>query len=304
MVERTEVTFDSHGVACAATFYSPSTGTSAGGAPCVVMAHGFTGTRNLGLTAFAERFADAGMAVLVFDYAYFGDSGGQPRQLLDISHQLADYRAALAYVRSRPDIDGDRIALWGTSLSGGHVITVAARDDRVAAVVAQVPFGGVDLKRRGDRSTATTLKLLGAALEDEVRSLLHKSPRLVKAIGEPGEVAAFTDPHDKAIMDRLASAAPEWRNAVAARMLFPLIRYRPLADAGRLSMPVLVCLAERDTAASPRLAAELAQRAPRGELRRYPISHFDAYVSEWIETLAMDQIHFLTANLKLAPASP
>lgn len=158
---RIEVTFDSGGAECAAYLYSPVP--AFGEAPCVVMGHGFTGTRNLGLPAYAERFAAAGMAVLVFDYRHFGASGGEPRQLLDIGHQLDDYRAAVAFARAQPGIDPDRIALWGTSLSGGHVIVVAAGDSRIAAVISQVPFPGVEFGRHGERPAKVTLYLLAAA---------------------------------------------------------------------------------------------------------------------------------------------
>ena len=82
------------------------------------MAHGFSGVRDQRLDAYAERFAAAGLACLVFDYRHFGDSGGQPRQLLDIGRQLDDWRAAIAFARSLEEVDGDRIGLWGTSFSG------------------------------------------------------------------------------------------------------------------------------------------------------------------------------------------
>ena len=281
MTERTEVTFVSGGVQCAAHLYLPVPAN--GKVPCVVMVHGFTGTRNLGLPAYAERFAAAGMAVLVFDYAYFGASGGQPRQLLDIGRQLDDYRAAIAFARAQPGIDPGRIALWGTSLSGGHVIVVAAGDPRIAAVVSQVPFPGVEFGRPSERSAKVTLRLLAVAADDAVRGWLRRPPRLVPVFGKPGDMAIFTNPHDKAIIDALAVQAPEWRNAVAARMLFPLMRYQPRAAASQLAMPLLICVAEKETAASPALTADMASRAPKAQMRRYPIGHFDAYSGEWLE---------------------
>jgi dienelactone hydrolase len=116
-----------------------------------VLAHGWSGVREQRLDAFAERFAAAGIAALVFDYRYFGASEGEPRQLLDIDSQLDDWDSAVAYVCTRPDIDPGRVALWGTSLSGGLVLTTAARDRRVAAVVSQVPYvdGLTNLPRLG-----------------------------------------------------------------------------------------------------------------------------------------------------------
>ena len=81
--------------------------------PIIVMAHGLGGTRRMRLTAFAERFVAEGYACLVFDYRYFGDSEGQPRQLLDIKSQLEDWKAAVAYARSLDKIDPNRVVIWG-----------------------------------------------------------------------------------------------------------------------------------------------------------------------------------------------
>src|SRR5207244_4307829 len=110
--------------------------------PCVVLAHGWTGIREARLDAYAERFAVAGMAALVFDYRHFGASEGEPRQLLDIRRQLEDWAAAIAYARTLEGVDPERIALWGSSFSGGHVVETAACDRRIGAGVGQVPFVG------------------------------------------------------------------------------------------------------------------------------------------------------------------
>src|SRR3712207_6570143 len=137
---RLDVTFSSGGVDVAAWLYLPEEGVPAHPHACVVMAHGFAGTRRDRIDAYAERFAQAGLAALLFDYRSFGESGGEPRQVLDIGAQHDDYRAAVAFARAHEEIDPARIALWGTSFSGGRVVALAARDPSIAAVVAQIPF--------------------------------------------------------------------------------------------------------------------------------------------------------------------
>ena len=132
--ERIDLAFDSDGERCAAWLYLPA---EEGPHPAVVMAHGFAGTREARLWAYPERFQAAGFAALVFDYRYFGDSTGESRQLLSIRHQLEDWRNAIAFVRTHEQIDPDRVALWGTSFSGGHVVGLPADDPRTAAVIAQ-----------------------------------------------------------------------------------------------------------------------------------------------------------------------
>src|SRR5438874_7879452 len=133
---RLDVAFPSAGDDCRGWLFVPD----AENPPLVILGHGLGATREYGLEPFARRFADAGIAALAFTYRHFGDSGGQPRQLLDIERQLSDWAAALAYARGLDGIDTDRIALWGTSFAGGHVLVAAARDGDVAAVVSQCPF--------------------------------------------------------------------------------------------------------------------------------------------------------------------
>jgi dienelactone hydrolase len=86
--------------------------------------------------------------LLVFDYRHFGASEGEPRQLLDVAKQLGDWRAAIAWTRAQPEIDAARVAIWGTSFSGGHVMSLGAEDAQLAAIVAQVPFCDPAPRRR------------------------------------------------------------------------------------------------------------------------------------------------------------
>src|SRR4051794_28738032 len=121
---RLDVAFPSSGDECRAWLFMPD----AERPPLVILGHGLGATREYGLEPYAERFADAGIAALAFTYRHFGDSGGRPRQLLDIERQLGDWAAALAYARSLDGIDHERIALWGTSFAGGHGIEAGAPD--------------------------------------------------------------------------------------------------------------------------------------------------------------------------------
>ncbi|MFF0494412.1 alpha/beta hydrolase [Nocardia sp. NPDC004068] len=186
---RREVRFTSGSTECVAWLYTPA---GTGPRPLVVMGHGLGAVRQMRLDAFAERFAAAGWSALVFDYRYLGDSGGQPRQLIDIEAQLADWHAALAYARTLPDVDVERIAVWGSSFGGGHVLRVAADDGGVAAVVAQCPFtdGRASLLARMRTSVLSTLVLAAAAIVDTVGSWLGARPVLVPMAG-PWWLPAF-----------------------------------------------------------------------------------------------------------------
>jgi len=129
---RRDVGFDVGGTSLSAWLYLPEDLSAP--VPCIVMNHGFGGTKDMALEAYALRFQKAGMAVLTYDHRYFGESEGEPRQLFSIPDQLEDCTAAIEYVRGLSEVDPDRIALWGTSAGGGYGLVIAAQDRRIACI--------------------------------------------------------------------------------------------------------------------------------------------------------------------------
>lgn len=290
---RTDVEFLSNGLACAAWLYRPD---REGPLPLVVMAHGFSATRELRLDAYAERFAQAGLAALVFDYRHFGASAGEPRQLLDISKQHQDYEAALAYARGLDWVDDQRIALFGSSFSGGHVVAVGARDGRVAAIIAQCPFtdGLATLPALGVVNMA---KATAAGVRDQIGALIGRAPRYMPAVGEPGEFGAMTTPDSKPGFEALLPADTRWENRVAARITLRIGTYRPGRRAPLVSCPLLACVCDNDSLTPAERTVALLSKAPLAEIKRYPIGHFEIYVGEWFERAAADQTEFLGRHL-------
>jgi pimeloyl-ACP methyl ester carboxylesterase len=262
------------------------------------MAHGFSGTQQGSLARTAHDFADAGFAVFTFDYRSFGESEGTPRQVIDIAAQIEDWAAAVAFVRDLEGVDRDRVALWGSSLSGAHVVHVAAQDPCIAAVVAQVPFNGFPSKVEG-RSAKETLGLLWIAFRDRARALLKRPPLYVPVVGRPGESAVITTDRADSIIAALQGS--HWENRVAPRIILDMMfRDRPGSVAHRLKIPLLVCVAERDAHTPPELARLIAEHAQRGEPLSYPYSHFDFYEEPMRGTVVADQIHFLKRAFSLA----
>jgi fermentation-respiration switch protein FrsA (DUF1100 family) len=291
VAERIDVSFDSGGESCAAWLYRPPQASA-----CVVIAHGWTGVREQRLDAFGEHFADAGLAALVFDYRHFGASGGEPRQLLDIALQHADWRAAVAYARSVEGIDPNRIALWGSSFSGGHVIVTAADDPAIAAVVAQVPFvDGLAMVRR--MPIRHQLQLTGAALRDQLGALAGRPPYMLASVGPPGSAAAMNSPDAEPGFRALCPPGLEWPNEAAARIVLRATLYRPTVRAADIRCPILFTVGEDDVITPPDLAEKAAAKAPRSQLRSYPGGHFDLYVGEGFDRVVADETDFLLAHL-------
>lgn len=301
---RTDVTFPSGSTHCAAWLYRPEgAGESVGSVPVVVMAHGLAGVKEMRLDAFAERFTEAGYACLVFDYRHFGASGGQPRQLLDVAAQRADWQAAIAFARGTEGLDGDRVVLWGTSFAGGHVIAVGAGDPRVAAVVSQCPFTD------GPASSLTippltSLRLGVRALRDLARAARGGEPLTVPSYGPPGSVALMTAPDSEPgvlrLLPAVAPGTPGVRSDVAARFALQITRHRPGRHARRLTCPALFVVCDHDTVAPPAPTLRHVARAPRGTVVRVPEGHFDIYVDDAFERNVAEQLAFLQRHVPVA----
>jgi len=296
------VSFESGGLRCEGV-HLPGEGDDFAGEdgrrPCVVLGHGFGATVDSGLLPFAERFGAAGVDAVAFDYRHFGSSDGIPRQLLSISGQLDDYSAAIAYARSLPDVDPDRIVAWGSSYAGGHVIPVAVADGRVAAVIAQVPAmdGRVALLNVARYAGPGHLaRLVFRGLRDAAASWRGRPPVMAPVVGPPGSVGAMTTPD--AEPGYRAIAGPSWHNEVAARIFLTAGKYRPGLQADRLPCPILIQIADRDAVAPPQAAQDAAWRATgRAEVRSYPIEHFDIYTGQPFERAIADQLHFLRRHV-------
>lgn len=292
------MSFSVQGVTCAAWHFAGK-GTAfegPGGRPCVVMAHGFGGTRDTGLVGFAEAFASAGLDVLLFDYRYFGASGGEPRQFISADAQLEDYRAAITAARVLAGVDPDRVVLWGVSFSGGHVLQLAAEDQRIAAVISLTPApapGG-----NGEVSLAAAKlvgRLMSLATMDAIAGARNKPAVMIPLCGEPGTLAALTAPGAAAAY--LRTAGPTWRNEFTARTLLTLTRYKPIRYAEKITAPLLVQVADFDQSAPPAIAMDAARKG-RAEVRHYPADHFDVYPgAAWHETAVEHELAFLRRHL-------
>lgn len=268
----------------------------------LVMAHGLGAVRRMRLDAYAERFSAAGYACLVFDYRNFGDSEGRPRQLLDVGMQLADWAAAVSYARTLSAIDPDRIALWGTSFGGGHVIATAARLPGIAAAVAQCPFTDGFASARTITNSLVTARITARAVRDVLAGRRGKPPVMVATAGQPGEVALMNKPDVYSGYLRLVPDGVDLRNEVAARIALQVIAYRPGRRTPQITCPILFCVCQADSVAPAGPTLRHAARAPRGEVKLYPEGHFAIYVDDAFERAVADQLEFLDRHLKGARA--
>ncbi|AGB21644.1 dienelactone hydrolase-like enzyme [Mycobacterium sp. JS623] len=290
---RHDVSFRSGEDTCAAWLYLPS---GVASPPVVILGHGLGATREMRLDAFAERFATAGIAALAFTYRHFGDSGGQPRQLLSIKRQLADWDAAIAWAKGRRDIGNTRIAVWGSSFGGGHAITVASRHPELRAAVSQCPFtdGFASALALGPGASLKALPLVARDLAAKVRG---RAPVTIPLAGAPGSVALMNAPDALPGYQALLPPRMTFRNEAAARVAPTIMAYRPGRAAQKINCPILFCVSNTDSVTPPAQTLRYARTAPRGEIKRYDAGHFEFYLGEAFETLVRDQVDFLTRHL-------
>jgi len=268
--------------------------------PCVILSNGFGGIKDGLLEKFALRYAQEGMASINYDYRYFGESSGEPRQYYNKAAQLEDLKAMIAYARSRKEIDGNKIALFGTSGGGGYGLIEAANDKNISAVISQCP--ALDEEADGKHALQVhgighMLKLLIHAIRDKARSRFGLSPHLIPIFGPPESFAMLTAPGAFDGFAELIAAYPPskpFQNRVSARFMVEKQGFNPADYADKVDCPVHFAICEFDNLVAPgsykRIAEILGEKA---DIHVYPIGHFDIYIGEDFEKAVTNQIKFL-----------
>jgi fermentation-respiration switch protein FrsA (DUF1100 family) len=276
---RRDIEFDAEGVTLRGWFY-PADGAT-GAAPTIVMAHGFSAVKEMYLDAFAEVFAAAGLNALVFDNRNLGASDGEPRQEIDPWAQIRDYRHAITYAGTLSEVD-DRIGVWGSSYSGGHVLVVAAIDRRVRAVVCQVPMvSGHDNFRALVRADLIA-GLREAFNADRAARFAGDPPATVPVVAEDPTAPCALPTRDswEWFSETGKTRATAWRNEVTLRSVEMFGEYEPISYLPYISpTPLLMLPAVGDHLTPCDLAVAAYERAREPKkLIILPGGHFDAYV--------------------------
>jgi fermentation-respiration switch protein FrsA (DUF1100 family) len=249
------------------------------------MAHGFSAVKENYLDRYAEVFSAAGLGVLVFDNRNFGASGGEPRQHIDPWRQLGDYRDAITYSRTIPELDGNRIGIWGSSYSGAHVIVVGALDRRVKCVVSQVPLiSGHRNARRLIRADVIS-GVQQMFVEDREARYAGKPHGMIAVVSnDPTVPCALPTPDSYEWFTETGSLrAPAWRNEVTLQSVELFTEYEPGAYIEYVSpTPFLMVVAAGDhlTVADEAIAAYNRALEPK-KLTLLRGGHFDAYVKDF-----------------------
>jgi cephalosporin-C deacetylase-like acetyl esterase len=293
--DRTDVEFPAHdGTTLRGWLYVPRSGDTP--RPGIVMTHGFSATKEMALGSYADLFCASGLAVLVYDHRCLGASDGEPRQLVDPWAQARDYVAALDWLQAHDGIDPARLGLWGSSFSGGHALVVGAIDERVGAVVANVPFVGRPDEARADDAAFDRLA-------KGVREHTHRSDDVMGPLpvvtesGMDGAVLPQTEAAEW-FLDEGRRTGSRWQNRVLLPGGSSMGDFDPAVAVARLHTPTLLVLASEDRVAptSDGLAAfELLPGTK--ELLVIEGHHFTPYAGEALAQSATAALAFYQAWL-------
>lgn len=258
---------------------------AAGPVPAVIMAHGFSAVKEMYLDRYAEVFAAAGLAALVFDNRNFGASDGARRQHIDPWQQVRDYRDAITFAQTLPEVAAGRIGVWGSSYSGGHVLVLGAIDRRIRCVASQVPLiSGHRNARRLIR--ADFMASVQAAFEgDRKTRYAGQAPAMIPVVAEDplGPCALPTPDSWQWFTETARLRAPAWRNEVTLQSVEMFTEFEPGAYVEWISpTPLLLVVAAGDhlTVADEALSAYERALEPE-KLALLAGGHFDAYVKDF-----------------------
>ena len=270
--------------------------------PAVAMAHGFSAVIDMALDAYAAAIAAAGVAVLMYDHRGFGRSDGTPRQEINPWAQARDFRRALDWLERRDDIDPGRLGLWGSSFSGGQVLVVGAVDDRVRAVVANVPFAGLGATYPDPHDVFARMR--GQLLDESgsgFADLAGEALGPMAVVREPGSTAEpFLAQDESAEWFLSYRDTTPWQNEVTLKHAFGTDPpFDPALGAVHLeTTPVLFVLATEDRVAPVELA-EAVFDSIRGPKQRLDIAghHFVPYRGDALDQSAAAAARFFADRL-------
>lgn len=280
---RHDISFRSGQDKCVGWFYLPDETHGETKLPLIVMAHGLSGVKEQGLGEVAEIISSAGYAVVVFDFRHFGDSTGQPRQQIFPLDMVEDYRNAISWACTQPNVDAKRVGIWGTSLSGALATYTATVDPRVRAVAIQVPVIMSPSARRS----------LDPAKWDMMRNVLNADRIARYETGQVKTIPVVAQGDDLCILPGAESydffigsqeKAPNWRNEVTLESLEKFREFDPVSNIELMSdVAYLLIGGEKEHIIPLDVLQAAFDRVPEPKkMVMLPVGHFGVYEEPWL----------------------
>jgi hypothetical protein len=295
--------FESKGLKCSVTFYTPDKAVSGDRCPAIVMAHGIGLTKEMGLPQFAELFVQAGFVVSLFDYRYLGASEGEPRGQIIPAEQHEDFRNAITWTQLQSEVDPERIGLWGFSYSGGHALHLAAFDPRVKAIVAQMPTVNAFLISRRAASPLELDELTKMVSLDRIKRYQTGEVSYLPLVAPPGQPSFLATPDAFTWVESTKSASEgRWENRLTFESIEHCLYYEPVPHLEAIfPTPLCLIVGEKDFLASPDLTAAVYAGAMEPKsLTILKGGHFDGFQGEGFEIASTTALRWFEKYLKQA----
>jgi len=293
-----KVNFNSVGIKLAGLLYMPSN-IPTGGAGAVVMAHGFSATKEMYLPPIATQLQAAGYVVLIFDYRCQGESDGEPRGKINWQEQVEDYKNAISYVSSLQEVNANKIGIFGSSYSGAHVIQVGAYDIRVKAVVSQVP--GLDLYeifRRFNTPESFQQLFMLFAMDRKKRYETGKGD-VFPVISTDGK-SVLPDLNSYKFFTEASKLSPGWVNFTTIESLEAAAEYNVTSIIHRVSpRPLLMLISANDSVVGTDIQVDAFEKArePKKLVMLQNTNHFDFYFGETQKRVTEEMIAWFKTYL-------
>lgn len=289
---RKDVDFYSNGTRCSAWLYLPNADEKC---PVIVMAHGLGGVREMRLDVYAEKFAGAGYACFLFDYRNFGASDGNKRQRINVKEQLADWNSAIDFVKKVDRLDGNKTLLFGSSFSGGHVITLSATRKDIVAAVSQCPYTNT-LATMGTISPLSTVKVVPAMIADLLSCVTGYHPVMLKLADARGKAAIMAVSDYREFFRQIPSNS-NFVNKTPARTLLEFFKYSPGRYTKDIESPIYYAVCRKDTLAPAKATIECAKLSKNATIKEYDCGHFDIYSGDFFDRAIVDYINFFNKHV-------
>ena len=289
------ITFHSGGCRLAGDLYVPDDGSDDERLPGVVLCCGYTGVKDLYLNDMARYLAKGGFAALTFDYKGWGHSEG-PRLRLAPYGRVEDAQAALAFLAQRPEVDPDRLGLYGISYGGSTATFTAAIDRRVKAVVSVTGVGNGERWMRHVRHPWEYRGLVDRAEQDRIRQVLTGESEMV----DRGDVLQM-DPQSQAISAQARASRPSAAMQVPLEMVHETIGFNPEWVVDTISPRAsLFITSDRDELVLPEESEALYARA--GEPKKLVVlrgfGHYEVFTPPALDQVMAETIPWFQAHLR------
>lgn len=285
---RENIDFFSNGTRCSAWLYMPSVDEKH---PVIVMAHGLGGVREMRLDAYAERFVAAGYACFLFDYRNFGASDGGRRQRINVKEQLVDWNSAIDFIKKDERIDAAKILLFGSSFSGGHVITLSSKRKDIVATISQCPYTNT-LATMRTASLLSAFKVIPTIIVDLCSCVIGYHPVMLKLADACGKAAIMAVSDYKGYLE-LVPEVSNFINKAPARTFIEFFKYSPSKYTKKIESPIYYAVCLKDTLAPAKETIKWAKLSNNATIEEYDCGHFDIYLGDYFEKAVVDYIVFL-----------